>query len=264
MNELVSVITPTYNSENFISETIDSILGQSYTNLELILIDDASLDNTREIINTYKARDPRIVTVFLKENSGSGIARNRGIETARGKYLAFVDSDDFWNKDKLKTQINFMQKHEYTFTYTKYSFINESGMLVKEYNIAPNQCNYLRLLIQDCIGCSTVMIDCEKLGKEYMPDLRNRQDWALWLKYVRKSGKAYGLRYPYTHYRMRKGSISSNKLKLFKFHWQIYFKIEKYNIIVSSLLFTLNILAILYYSLLNKVFVKNKLLKKIH
>lgn len=259
MNELVSVITPTYNSEKFISETIDSILGQSYTNLELILIDDASLDSTREVLNTYKKRDPRIVMIFLEKNSGSGIARNRGIEFARGKYLAFVDSDDYWHKDKLRIQVDFMRKHGYSFTYTKYSFVDESGLLVKEYNIAPNQCNYLRLLIQDCIGCSTVMIDSEKLGKEYMPDLRNRQDWALWLKYVRKSGKAYGLKDPFTNYRLRKGSISSNKLKLFKFHWHIYYRIENYNIIVSAILFALNILAILYYSLLNKFLIKDKL-----
>ncbi len=258
MNELVSVITPTYNSEKFISKTIESVLEQSYTNLELILIDDASTDNTREILDKYKKTDPRIVTVFLKENSGSGISRNRGIEIAKGKYLAFVDSDDYWHRDKLILQVGFMQKHNYSFTYTKYAFINESGSLVKRYNIAPNQCNYLRLLIQDCIGCSTVMINCDELGKEYMPDLRNRQDWALWLTYVRKSGKAYGLKDPYTFYRMRKGSISSNKVKLLKFHWQIYNKIEKYNKLVSLLLITVNILAISYYTLLNKILVSSK------
>jgi teichuronic acid biosynthesis glycosyltransferase TuaG len=258
MNELVSVITPSYNSEEFISATIESILAQSYPYLELIIIDDASSDNTRMILNSYKDADSRIILIFLDVNGGSGIARNKGIEVAKGKYLAFVDSDDLWHVDKLKSQINFMQESGLSFTYTKYSFISESGELVKASNVAPNQCNYFRLLLQNCIGCSTVMIDSEKLGKEYMPSLRNRQDWGLWLKYVRKSKKAHGLGYPFTNYRIKKGSISSNKLKLFKFHWQIYYEIENYNFVISCLLFTLNILTISYYTLLNKILVKGK------
>jgi len=257
MNELVSVITPTYNSEKFIAETIDSILGQSYENLELILIDDASIDNTREILSNYEKADHRIVLMLLEKNNGSGIARNKGIEMATGKYLAFVDSDDFWHKDKLKHQVEFMKNHGHSFTYTKYAYINESGGLIKSSNIAPNSCKYFRLLIQNCIGCSTVMIDIGELGKEYMPDMRNRQDWALWLKYIRKSNRAYGLKEPYTNYRMKKGSISSKKFKLFKFHWQIYSRIEKYSILTSAVLFILNILTIGYYMVLNKVLVNN-------
>jgi teichuronic acid biosynthesis glycosyltransferase TuaG len=149
-----------------------------------------------------------------------------------------------------------MQNSGHSFTFTKYSFINESGELVKSKNVAPNRCNYFRLLLQNCIGCSTVMVDMDQIGKEYMPALRNRQDWGLWLKYIRKSGRAFGLRNPYTSYRIKKGSISSNKNKLFKYHWQIYFKIENYSFVISLLLFTLNILTISYYTLLNKVLVK--------
>ena len=223
-----------------------------------ILIDDASSDSTRKILNHYKEMDSRIITIFLEENSGSGVARNRGIEVASGKYLAFIDSDDYWHKDKLTTQVEFMRKNGHSFTFTKYSYINEAGELVKRSNNAPNQCNLFRLLLQNCIGCSTVMIDMEILGKEYMPTIRNRQDWALWLTYIRRSGRAYGLRDPYTYYRIKKGSISSNKFKLFKFHWQLYYKIEKYNIIVSSLLFSLNILTIIYYTVLNKVLISRK------
>ena len=256
MNELVSVITPTYNSEAFISKSIDSVLNQSYSNLELLIIDDASSDNTRVILEQFRKKDPRINVILLEKNSGSGIARNKGIEMAKGRYLAFLDSDDIWHKDKLKDQISFMMTHGHSFTYTKYAYINEPGLVIKEYNSAPNRCNYFRLLLQNCIGCSTVIIDAEKLGKEYMPELRNRQDWALWLNYIRKSGKAYGLKNSYTFYRMKQGSISSNKMKLFKFHWLIYNEIEKYNIIISSLLFTLNILIISYYSIVNKVLIK--------
>ena len=256
MQGLVSVITPTYNSEKFLSDTIDSILGQSYPNLELILIDDASTDNTRGIIEKYRKKDPRIDAIFLKENGGSGVARNRGIEKAKGKFLAFVDSDDYWHEDKLRNQLDFMGKNGHSFTYTKYAFINESGSIIKRYNIAPNRCNYQRLLIQNCIGCSTVMINVNELGKEYMPQLRNRQDWALWLKYIRKSGKAYGLKDSFTLYRMRINSISSNRFKLFKFHWLIYYKEEDYNVVISIILFILNILTVSYYTFLNKVLVK--------
>jgi len=252
MKEKVSVITPTYNSEAYISETINSILNQSHKNLEIILIDDASTDGTRDILDKYKRSDPRIVTIFLKKNSGSGLARNKGIEKATGRFLAFVDSDDYWHKDKLKNQLEFMRSNSYSFTYTRYALINESGSLEKESNVAPKQCNYFRLLIQNCIGCSTVVIDADLLGKEYMPDLRNRQDWGLWLKYIRKSKKAFRLQESLTYYRLRKNSISSNKLKLFKFHWQIYHQVEGYNIFTSLLLFILNIPTVLYYILRNR------------
>lgn len=252
MNEKVSIITPTYNAAAFVSQTIDSILNQSYENLELILIDDASTDGTRDILQNYKNKDPRIITILLDENIGSGVARNHGIEKATGRFIAFLDSDDYWHKDKLNNQIEFMHNNSYTFTYTRYAFIDESNVLLKESNVAPKRCGYLRLLLQNCIGCSTVMVDMQQLEKEYMPDLRNRQDWGLWLKYIRKSGKAYRLQESLTYYRLRKNSISSNKIKLFKYHWQIYHKVEGYNSFFSLILFMLNIPIVLYYMLRNR------------
>jgi len=211
MNELVSVIIPTYNSEAFISRTIDSVLAQSYSKIEIILIDDNSIDNTKDIIEEYRINDVRIRAIYQQPNQGAGEARNQGIKAANGKYLAFVDSDDYWHKDKLRDQIDFMIRNDFHFTYTKYTYIDESEFILKRTNVAPNQCSYHRLLLQNCIGCSTVVIDLEKLGKEYMPGLRNRQDWGLWLKYIRKSGKAYGLTKPYTYYRVQSNSISSKK-----------------------------------------------------
>jgi len=252
MSAKVSVITPTYNSETFISQTIDSVLNQSHKNLELILVDDASTDGTRDILEKYRLKDTRVRTILLNENGGSGIARNKGIENASGRYLAFVDSDDYWHCDKLVSQLEFMRTNNYSFTYTSYAFINESGSLERESNVAPNKCNYLRLLIQNCIGCSTVVVDMDVLGKEYMPDLRNRQDWGLWLKYIRKSGKAYRLTESNTFYRIRKNSISSNKFKLLKYHWQIYRQVEGYNAIFAMLLFALNIPTVLFYILRNR------------
>jgi len=253
MNELVSIVIPTYNSEVFLSNTIDSVLAQSYSKLELILIDDDSSDSTRKIMEEYKNYDTRVKLFFQQTNHGAGAARNKGILAAKGKYLAFVDSDDYWHKDKLKNQIDFMIKNNYPFTYTKYAYVDESDNLLKKYNIAPNRCNYFRLLLQNCIGCSTVIVDMDELGKEYMPGLRNRQDWGLWLKYIRKSGKAYGMRESYTYYRVLHGSISSKKVKLFKYHWQIYREEEKYNLLLSLLLFGINMLFIVFYTTRNKL-----------
>lgn len=249
---LISIITPTYNSERFIGFTIESILNQSYTNWELLITDDASGDGTWKILEEYSLRDKRIKIFRLEINSGSGLARNSSIKEASGGFIAFCDSDDYWHKDKLKNQLEFMQSNSYTFTYTRYAIVNESNELKKESNVAPKQCAYFRLLVQNCIGCSTVMVDVHQLGKEYMPDLRNRQDWGLWLKYIRKSGKAFRLQESNTYYRLRKHSISSNKIKLFKYHWQIYNKVEGYNVFTSALLFILNIPTVLYYMLRNR------------
>ena len=249
---LVSIITPSYNSERFIGFSIESILNQTYTNWELLITDDASTDGTWKMLKEYSKRDKRIKIFRLEMNSGSGVARNNSIKKATGRFIAFLDSDDYWHKDKLNNQIEFMHNNSYTFTYTRYAFIDESNVLLKESNVAPKRCGYLRLLLQNCIGCSTVMVDMQQLEKEYMPDLRNRQDWGLWLKYIRKSGKAYRLQESLTYYRLRKNSISSNKIKLFKYHWQIYHKVEGYNSFFSLILFMLNIPIVLYYMLRNR------------
>ncbi|MEZ5069635.1 MAG: glycosyltransferase family 2 protein [Bacteroidales bacterium] len=256
MQELVSVITPTYNSKKYIRDAIDSVLSQSYANLELILIDDASSDGTREVLKEYESSDSRVRIILNNQNSGAGISRNKGIKAARGTYIAFLDSDDAWDRNKLASQISFMQTHGYTFSYTKYAYMNESGCVIRKRNLAPNSCGYLRLLLQDCIGCSTVVINVEQLGKAYMPELRNRQDWALWLTYIKRAGRAHGMNKSFTNYRMMKGSISSNKFRLFRFHWKVYHEIEQYGVFVSSLLFLINIVLISYYSVFNKILVR--------
>ena len=125
-NEMISVITPVYNAEEFLKETIDSVLSQTYENLEYILVDDCSSDNSPEIIKHYTETDSRVKYIKLKENSGAAVARNTGLENAAGRYIAFIDSDDVWYEDKLEKQINFMSK-DIAFTYTKYERMSEDG-----------------------------------------------------------------------------------------------------------------------------------------
>ena len=126
-NRLVSIIMPTYNCGNFIGETIDSVIAQIYENWELIIVDDCSTDNTEEIVNVYRKKDSRIKYKKLATNSGAAVARNRGIELADGKYIAFLDSDDLWQPKKLDTQIKFMNNNAYHFTCTSYNKIDEEG-----------------------------------------------------------------------------------------------------------------------------------------
>lgn len=230
---LVSIITPSYNSECFIIETIESIKLQSYTNWELLITDDCSTDGTWNLLQEYAEKDNRIKTYRLDNNSGAGAARNNSIKHAKGRYIAFCDSDDQWKKAKLEKQLAFMQEKACSFSFSSYSIISEKGDLIGE-RIAPPEVNHKIMLKNNYIGCLTAMYDTQKLGKVYMPEIRRRQDWALWLSILKKTDKAFGVSESLALYRDRSGSISSNKLRLIKDNWIIYRNIEGYTIIKSS------------------------------
>lgn len=230
LEPLVSIITPVYNAEEFIVDTINSVLSQTYQNWELILVDDVSTDSSREIIQKFEQEDKRIKVVLLKENSGAAIARNTAIDYAKGKYIAFVDSDDLWTSDKLQKQVQFMEKNDYSFTFTSYRMINEDGSDTGKNVQAPNEVSYKFLLKNTIIGCSTVMLNIEKLGKVKMKNIRTRQDFVLWLSILKTGVHAYGLQEELGIYRLVKNSISSNKKKAAKQNWSVYRDIEGFSI----------------------------------
>ncbi len=225
MDPLVSVITPTYNSQEFLKQTIESIVNQTYKNWELILIDDASSDNTVNIINKYVSEYSNIGLVQNKVNFGAGVARNIGIHAAKGDFIAFLDADDTWNPNKLEVQINHMLKNNFDVCFSSYDLIDETGNSLFKKVKALENLSYEKLLRSNYLGNLTGVYNCKSLGKIRSPELRKRQDWVLWLKAIKKSNKpAVGIQESLANYRVRKNSISSNKLDLLKYNFLVYYR----------------------------------------
>lgn len=234
MEELISIITPTYNCGKFISETIKSVQAQTYKKWEMIIVDDCSKDNTEEIVLEFIKNDKRIKYHKLKNNSGAAVARTIAMDLAKGSYMAFLDSDDIWIEDKLEKQLKFMKENNYAFTCTSYEQIDESGNLLGRIINPIKKCSYNRLLLDCPVGNSTVMYDVKKMGKFKVPNIRKRNDDALWLQMLKKEKYIYGFNPILMRYRIRKNSISSNKLKVIKYHWILYREIEHLSRIRSS------------------------------
>lgn len=232
---LVSIITPSYNCAKFIGETIDSILSQNYQNWELIITDDCSTDNSRDIIREYCNRDKRIKLLQLSQNSGAGIARNNSIKEASGRFIAFCDSDDRWYPEKLEKQLAFMVENNTALSYTSYDTVDESGKIIGYVKCLP-KLNFSKILRDNGIGCLTAIYDAEKIGKQFMPSIRKRQDWCLWISIIKKIGECKGLCEPLAIYRVRSGSISSNKVAMLKYNFNVYHEVLGYNRLASSIL----------------------------
>ena len=231
---LVSVIMPTYNCAKFISETLDSIQAQTYENWEIVIVDDCSKDNTKEIVDAYIARDPRIKYFCLEVNSGAAVARTKAMELAEGEYMAFCDSDDLWMPDKLERQLAFMKDNGYAFTCTAYEQVNEETEPLNRVIKTKNKTNYNRLLLDCPVGNSSVMYSVKQMGKFEVPNIRKRNDDALWLQMLKKEEYIYGMPDVLMRYRIRSNSISSNKLAVIKYHWILYREIEHLNVFRSA------------------------------
>lgn len=250
---MVSIITPTFNSSRFIGETIECIQRQTYQDWELLITDDCSTDETVQIVKRYAAEDPRIKLFCMEKNSGGGASRNNSIKEAKGRYIAFCDSDDRWLPDKLETQLAFMGKTSAAFTYSSYLLCDEEG---NDMGIAVcrKYISYLRILMDNYIGCLTAMYDTEKLGKVYMPLIRKRQDWGLWISIIKKCRVAYGIKKPLGIYRIRENSVSSNKLNLIKYHVMLYKEMLHLPMFCGSLLYMfVNLPSYLFKQLRNKI-----------
>jgi glycosyltransferase involved in cell wall biosynthesis len=226
---------PTYNSENYISESIKSVINQSYENWELLITDDFSTDKTIKVVQDFQKQDDRIILFQLKINKGAGIARNNSISNAKGRFIAFLDSDDRWKPNKLKTQIDFMLFNKLSLTYSGYDVINEKGSYIKTI-IAPESINYSEILSNNYIGCLTAIYDTNSIGKKYMPDIRRRQDWVLWINILELIRETKGITDSLAIYVDRKDSISGNKFLMLKYNWTVYSNILGFNKVKSFLL----------------------------
>ena len=239
---LISVITPCFNSEKFIRATIESVQNQSYSNWEMLIVDDCSTDNSIAIIEEIITKDDRIKLFILPVNSGAAVSRNKAISMANGSYIAFLDSDDLWLHDKLEKQLDFMRANKFYFTYTSYNKINENNISLNESVVCKNKLSYKQMLYSNKIGCLTVIYDVQFFGKIYMPLIRKRQDYALWLVLLKKEKYAYGLNLELSSYRLRDYSISSNKFEMLKWNWKMFREIEKLSFIKSLYFVLANVL----------------------
>ena len=227
--EKISIITPVYNCEKFIKKTIECVLNQIYKNWEWLLIDDCSSDNSANIILEYALKDERIKYFKLDKNSGAAIARNTALEKSTGRFIAYLDSDDLWKKEKLEKQVKFMLNNNYAFTCTDYEKIKEDGTSLNKIIKIPEKVNYNLFLRNTIIQTVGVMIDTKLTGKDllYMPNIRRRQDAATWCQLLKNGFDCYECPENLSYYRVVSNSLSSNKLKAIKTNWYWYRKIEK-------------------------------------
>ena len=230
----VSIITPSYNAARFIKDCIQSVICQSFENWELLIVDDYSKDNSVEIITKYTQEDDRIQLIALNENIGAAAARNIAIRKAKGRFIAFLDSDDVWKNDKLAKQLDFMKTNDFAFTFTAYQPMSEDGKNMRSIVSAPKIMTYRSYLRNTIIGCLTVMIDRQKTGDFQMPNIRSSHDMALWLHFMKRGFKAYGLNESLAHYRIVSSSNTAKKWKAAKEVWEVYRKVEKLSIIYSA------------------------------
>lgn len=233
MNALVSIITPAHNSEKYISETVISVLTQTYRNWEMLITDDGSTDDTWALISRFAEKDGRIKCLRHKECRGAGPARNTSLAHAKGEYVAFLDSDDIWHPEKLEKQLRFMQSQNSDFSYTAYEVVDEAADNVLSVVPAKPFIDYASLLSDTSIGCLTVMLRAKAYREINMPDLPCRQPLVLWLRCLRERGAARGLPETLASYRARRGSISSNKLRAAKYVWIVYRDYEGLSLIKS-------------------------------
>lgn len=235
VEDLVSVVIPVYNAEKFLADTLETVLNQTYSNWELLLIDDCSKDNSVEIIRQYASKDARIKLFRQNQNGGSALARNKGIKEAKGRFICFLDADDKWINDKLKNQVEFMMLNKCEFSFTAYQFANENcipnGAIVK----VPKTVNYKQALKNTTISTITVMFDMNNISKKeiYMPNIKS-EDTATWWKILRTGRTAYGIQGVMSYYRRTANSLSANKIEAIKRIWNLYRNVENLNILFSA------------------------------
>lgn len=233
MNELVSIIMPSYNTAKYIGESIESVQRQTYQNWELIIVDDRSPDNTDEVVKSYLS-DERINYFKNEKNSGAAVSRNRALREAKGKWIAFLDSDDLWMPDKLKKQISFMEKNGYHFSYTNYAEIdtedNRNGITVT----GPKKITKTGFFNYCWPGCLTVMYDAETVGLIQIADIKKNNDYAMWLKVCQKAD-CYLLDEVLALYRRgRAGSVSTHSIKtMIGWHYKLYREAEGQNPVIA-------------------------------
>lgn len=231
---LVSVIMPSWNTSNFIAESIQSVIDQTYENWELIIVDDCSTDNTDEVVARFT--DKRIRYFKNEKNSGAALSRNRGLREARGEWIAFLDSDDLWSPKKLEYQISFMNEHGYTLSYTEYEKIDEESKPLQIYVTGPEKVNKHKMYNYDYIGQLTMMYSAKEFGLIQIKDIKKNNDYAIRLQLYKKPDTcAYLLKENLAKYRVRKVSISHDKFRRkFKSHYDLFHMCDEKPAIIAA------------------------------
>lgn len=233
---LVSIIVPMYNATATLIETIESVEAQTYSNWELVLVDDCSTDNTFEYAKTFSLSDDRIKLYKMSVNSGPGAATKLGFEKSSGSVIAFIDADDLWSHEKIKKQLDFMREHNYEFVCSDYCWVNEKGEDLKKIIKCRKVADYATVLKSCPIGSSTVMITRRQLEKITIPSIRKNNDYALWLQIMRDGTKIYGMNEVLMKYRIVETSNSFNKRKMIKYFWEVYREYEHFTVTKSAFL----------------------------
>ncbi len=229
MPELVSIITPSYNSEKYIEETIQSVISQTYKDWEMIIVDDRSGDSTCEKVEKIAESEPRVKLFRQETNGGAAKARNRALDESKGRFIAYLDADDIWYPEKLEKQVDFMLKNKAGFSCASYEVIDDSGnSLNKEVHMLP-KVDYVGFLTNNLLQTVGIMADTNIVDKSllHMPDLRRRQDAATWLQVLKAGNDCFGIDEVLAKYRRAANSLSSNKFKAVKGIWQLYREVEK-------------------------------------
>ncbi|AWI25063.1 glycosyl transferase [Flavobacterium pallidum] len=230
---VVSIITPSYNSASFITQTIRSVQEQTFLHWELLITDDCSTDDTVEIINAFIKADSRIKLFTLPQNAGPGVARNHSLNHAAGKYIAFLDSDDLWKPEKLEKQIRFMAQSGQHFTFTFYDCMDENGDLMNQRVEAPETLSYKQLFFCNYVGNLTGIYDSDYFGKIPVSSIKKRQDWIVWLTILKKLKYAKPVPESLAVYRIRTKSVSSSKMNLLQYNYAVYRDFHRLNVIAA-------------------------------
>lgn len=225
---LVSIITPVYKCEEYIVRTMNSVLTQTYADWEMLLVDDCSPDGSAEIIRSYAERDSRFKYIKLEDNSGAAIARNVGLENAKGRYIAYLDADDIWLPEKLERQIRFMEENDVQFSCCDYEKIEADDTPLNKIVHMPKTITYNQLLSNTIIQTVGVIVDLDKVDRKLlvMPNVRRGQDSATWLQMLRNGVKFVGQNEVLAQYRRVPQSLSANKLSALKRTWYLYRGVE--------------------------------------
>lgn len=219
---LVSIVMPAYNCEKYVVEAINSILAQTYRNWELLVLDDGSKDNTLRIIEEFSQNDSRIKALPNGKNMGVSATRNRGIELASGEWIAFLDSDDMWEPEKLEKQFEIVDKEAAEFLFTGSSYINEEGEPYKGIFEVPEKITYKKLRNQNVISCSSVLVRKKYFENIKMEKDEMHEDYAVWLRILKFGVTAYGVNEPLLIYRISRNSKSGNKMKTIKMTYKVF------------------------------------------
>lgn len=231
---LVSIVMPVYNSSKTLRESVDSVQAQTWENWELLLVDDGSSDGSRELIAQLASTDPRVRPLLLASNLGAALARNEGVRIAKGRYLAFLDSDDLWIPTKLQSQMDAMSQESAGLVFSDYEWIDPQGASLGIVVRAPDRPDWRGLTWGNDIGLSSVVVDRDAIGDPLMLPLRLNHDFALWLDYLRKGAVAVRCPGILVKYRVLKGSLSQNKLESLRINWKILHELNGLGVVATS------------------------------